>query len=111
MKLLAQRSLRRALLIAVGAVLLGSGLLWLLPHPSAIDAELAAAKARWAARSFSRYRLVVQEETRAGGCQQDMFVEDEQIRSVAQNHCVRVPSWTVTNLFTWAQQLDVYSSR
>ena len=73
--------------------------------------EFTAAKARWAARSFSSYQLVIQEETNAGSCRQAVEIRDEQIARVLLNRCVRLPSWTVNNLFTWAEQAGDPSSR
>jgi hypothetical protein len=73
--------------------------------------EFAAARARWQARSFSSYQLVIQEETNAGSCRQAVEIRDEQIARVLLNRCVRLPSWTVSNLFTWAEQAGDLSSR
>jgi hypothetical protein len=111
MRLLAKRSARGGLALVIGVGLLICGGLWMLPRRSAPDMALTTAKARWAARGFASYRLVVREETRGGGCQQDVTIDHEQIRSVALNRCVHIPSWTVSNLFTWFERLEPYASR
>jgi hypothetical protein len=101
-------SARKSIAALVALGLLGGaalGLLALFEPPSA-DAQLAEARAHWAARSFSAYRLLIEEETTAGRCQQELRIQDEQIRQVALNSCVRLPTWTVSNLFTWAGQLE-----
>ncbi|KPV47750.1 hypothetical protein SE17_41780 [Kouleothrix aurantiaca] len=69
------------------------------------DTALAAARARWNARALAHYRLVVRETTGAGACQQDLEIDAERIVAVRQNQCVRVPSWTVANLFTWVASM------
>jgi hypothetical protein len=94
--------------VALGAAGCGLGAL-LLDGPAA-DTQLAAARARWAARPFSSYRLVVDEETNDGHCGLDVRVQDEQIRQVFRNGCGRLPNWTL-NLFTWAEQHADYKSR
>jgi hypothetical protein len=97
------------LLVAIGIA--GCGLGALLQDRTDSDAQLAVARARWAARSFSSYRLVVEEETNGGGCGQDVRVQNEQIRQVFRNGCVRSPNWTINNLFTWVEQQSDYKSR
>ena len=79
----------------------------MLLEPSAAPAyspELVAAKARWQARSFTNYQLMVQEETEASSCRQASEIRAEKIERVLLNRCVRLPSWTVSNLFLWAEQ-------
>lgn len=104
------RSYRWALL-GLAAMLLGCVLLAPAAVGSASETDLAAARARWQARPFSGYRLVVQEETGASSCRQTVEVRDEKIERVLENRCVRLPSWTVTNLFTWAEQSSDARSR
>jgi hypothetical protein len=99
------------LLLACAALAAGCGLGTSLLGGPALDAQLAAARERWAARPFSSYRLVVEEETNTGRCGQDVRVQDEQIRQVFRNGCVRMPNWTVSNLFTWAEQHSDFKSR
>jgi Family of unknown function (DUF6174) len=95
--------------VALGVASCGLGAL-LLKQPS-IDDQLTAARARWATRPFSNYRLVVEEQINAGRCGQDVRVQDEQIREVFGNGCVRQANWTIDNLFTWAEQHGDYKSR
>jgi hypothetical protein len=107
---LAKRAFPPGALIGLIVSLLACGMLAALAVRVRPD-ELAAARVRWNAHAFRRYRLVVNEETAAGSCRQDVQVENEQITSVVLNECVRIPSWTVSTLFTWAAGLDPYSSR
>jgi hypothetical protein len=111
MVLLAKRALPPGSLIGLIVSLLACGILAALAtHAAPVD-DISSARQRWAAHAFRRYRLVVSEETSAGGCRQDVQVENEQITAVALNECVRIPSWTVSNLFARAAGLDSYSSR
>lgn len=95
---------------ALGALLACALLAGLANRLAAAD-ELVAARARWAGNALARYRLVVREETAGGGCRQDVQVQDERIVAVLQNQCVRLPSWTVSNLFVWAAGLERRSAR
>ncbi|HEX5691280.1 MAG TPA: hypothetical protein VFX76_14800, partial [Roseiflexaceae bacterium] len=36
----------------------------------------------------------------------DLEIHNEHIRQVGHNSCVRLPTWTVSNLFTWVAQLE-----
>jgi hypothetical protein len=98
-------------LLGFAAALLACALLAPAAGGPAYASDLAAAKARWAARPFSAYRLVVREQTNASSCRQAVEVRDEKIDRVLENRCVRLPSWTVTNLFTWAEQSSDPASR
>jgi hypothetical protein len=111
MALLVALSVRRRLLACVALVVLSCGLLGLLLARPVSGVRLADARARWAGRSFSDYRLVVEEQTNTGRCGQDVRIRDEQIRQVFANDCVRLPSWTISNIFTWTEQLSEYKSR
>jgi hypothetical protein len=75
------------------------------------ESEFVAARARWDARSFSSYQLVVQEETEASSCRQASEIHAEKIDRVLQNRCVRLPSWTVSNLFLWAEHTSAAPAR
>ena len=75
------------------------------------ESEFAAARARWDARSFSDYQLVIQEETEASSCRQASEIRAEKIDRVLQNRCVRLPSWTISNLFVWAEQASTVPAR
>ena len=83
----------------------------LAPAMSGQESEFVAAKARWDARPFSDYQLVVQEETEASSCHQASQIRAEKIDRVLQNRCVRLPSWTVDNLFLWAEQASTVPTR
>ncbi len=100
-----------ALLALAAGLALACALLATLAGWLAGGDELGAARERWASRPLARYRLVVSEETSAGGCRQDVRVQNERIVAVLQNQCVRVASWTVSNLFAWAAGLDRRSTR
>jgi hypothetical protein len=94
------------LAIGLSVALLACGLIGALAGRAAPNTGLVAARARWDTRTFNRYQLAVQEETPAGGCRQELQIQDERIVAVVQNQCVRLPSWTVSNLFTWAAGLN-----
>lgn len=97
-------------LIGALAALVGCGVLAALMS-SAPREDLAAARARWAGHAVKQYRLLVNEATASGSCSQEVQVANEQITAVSLNECVRIPSWTVSNLFTWAAGLEAYASR
>jgi hypothetical protein len=99
------------LLACVVLSMAGCGVATLLLDQPSIGTQLIAARERWAARSFSSYRLVVDEQTNAGRCGQDVRVQDERIREIFSNNCVRLANWTINNLFTWAEQHGDYKSR
>jgi hypothetical protein len=75
------------------------------------ESELGAARARWDARPFANYQLVVQEETEASSCRQASEIRAEKIDRVLLNRCVRMAGWTVSNLFLWAEQASAVPSR
>jgi hypothetical protein len=102
------RAFRWALLGVAGALLACAAL---AAVGGAQESELIAAKARWQARSFADYRLVVQEETETTSCRQASEIRAEKIERVLLNRCVRLPSWTVSNLFLWAEQASAMPSR
>jgi hypothetical protein len=103
------RACRWALLGVAGALLVCAAL---APIAGRVQtSELMAARARWNARSFANYRLVVQEETEASSCRQASEIHAEKIDRVLLNRCVRLPSWTVSNLFVWAEQSSAARSR
>jgi hypothetical protein len=109
MTLLARlRPYRRALLGCVAALLACGAL---APLSRGADGGLAAARSRWTARPFSRYQIVVQEDTNSSSCRQAIEVREERIERVLQNRCGRLPSWTVSNLFTWVEQTDAATTR
>jgi len=111
MALLAKRAVPPGALIGLIGSPLACGILAALATRAAPVDDIASARERWAAHPFRHYRLVVNEETAASSCRQDVQIENEQITSVELNECVRIPSWTVSNLFAWAAGLDPYSSR
>jgi hypothetical protein len=97
-------------LLGIAAVLLACAALASVAG-GAQESEFVAARARWDARSFSNYQLVVQEQTEASTCRQASEIRAEKIDRVLQNRCVRLPSWTVSNLFLWAEQTSAAPSR
>jgi len=110
MVLRAKLSVYRWLLIgAAGALMVCAALTAVLGGGQ--ESEFVAARARWSARSFANYQLVVQEETEASSCRQASEIRAEKIDRVLQNRCVRLPSWTVSNLFLWAEQANSAPAR
>ncbi|HWQ13218.1 MAG TPA: DUF6174 domain-containing protein [Roseiflexaceae bacterium] len=91
------RLLRRALLLCATALAACAGLGAVIAHtaPRAEAAELEQAERRWAARTFTHYRLKLRDK----GCLQTIEVRDEQVMEVAPNRC-EPPPRTVTDLFT-----------
>ncbi|MDQ2997018.1 MAG: hypothetical protein M3R61_08195 [Chloroflexota bacterium] len=102
------RTYRWTLLGVVGALLACAVL---APAMGGQASEFLMAKARWDARAFTSYQLVVQEETEASSCRQASEIRAERIDRVLQNRCVRLPSWTVSNLFLWAEQSSSLPAR
>jgi hypothetical protein len=76
------------------ALLLSCGLLTLVRRPSL---ELSAARARWAARSFSHYRLELKYGA-LGYCRQSVEVEGDRVVEVLENTCSNAAP-TVDQLF------------
>ena len=103
------RGYRWALLGVAGALLACAALAPIAGGAQA--SEFAAARARWDARPFTSYRLVVQEQTEASSCRQASEIRAEKIDRVLENRCVRLASWTVSNLFLWAEQASAVPSR
>jgi hypothetical protein len=97
-------------LLGVAGVLMACAVLALLVGDVRAS-ELGAAMARWDARSFANYQLVVQEETEASSCRQASEIRAEKIDRVLLNRCVRLAGWTVSNLFLWAEQASAVPSR
>src|SRR5262245_33862520 len=86
-------------LYAVAALaLLGCVMLTLFQLPTL---ELNAARGRWAARSFSHYRLELK-YGEFGYCRQSIEVRDERVVAVLVNTCAE-PAPTVSELF---QQIE-----
>jgi hypothetical protein len=72
------------------------------PSAEARARELAQAEHRWAARPFSRYRLVLRA---ASWCRTDVEVQNERIVQVFENSCPVAPL-SVSDLFGQIAQLD-----
>jgi hypothetical protein len=73
-----------------------------LPSAEARSLALALAEHRWAARPFSRYRLVLRA---ASWCRVDAEIHDEQVVHVFENTCPGDPR-TVSDLFEQIKRLD-----
>jgi hypothetical protein len=99
------RAYRWVLLGVAGTLLVCAALALLVD--GAHQASLGVAKMRWDARSFAKYQLVVQEETQSSNCRQASEIHAEKVDRVLLNRCVRPASWTVSNLFLWAEQPGV----
>jgi hypothetical protein len=111
MSRLGRRPALKLLALVIAASVIACAAIEALERHAATRDELAEARALWSRHAPLHYRLVVDEETTAGSCRQDLQVEDEHITAVRLNRCVRVPNWTVTNLFTWAADLKNGASR
>lgn len=86
-------------LTAVGLFGLAAGGLWLALNARLPAQELVAAQKRWAARSFSNYRLSIELRSDTGFvCKQDSAIANETIVATFQNTCPRTPR-TITALF------------
>jgi hypothetical protein len=90
--------------LAVGLWFFGPRL-WTLAQESAMTAairaqiqELEAAKTRWAAHPFSRYRLVRKDSSAIQSCQLDVEIRDEKTITVFQSTCGS-STGTVTDIF------------
>jgi hypothetical protein len=84
-------------LFSIGlAVLIGSGAVLLQRFPLGAQ-QLSAARDRWAARSFSHYRMSL-EYGLTGYCSQVVEVVGEQVVAVLHNTC-KEPAPTVSDLF------------
>jgi hypothetical protein len=100
-----------AVLLVLVPVLLGLLLREALRKPGAVLAtraplrELEAARSRWAARPFSRYRLTVDSTLLKRPCRQEVEVRDEEVVAVLENVCLNDAAWdtppavAVTDLF------------
>lgn len=100
----------RVALLILAALIGACTLPALLVRPRS-DGGLASARARWELHPVERYLLTVQETTDISSCAQTVAVERERITEVIDNGCGRLPSWTVSNLFMWAQSLEDGRSR
>jgi hypothetical protein len=93
------RHRRHLLLAAAMAALVSCAALGLALQRAPSQAQsLAAARALWDRRPFSRYRMATEHTGGLGTCRQDVEVRDERVIAVLSNTCPRSPM-TVTNLF------------
>jgi len=103
--------LRRAALISAVVLLAGWVAMSLFGArtPSAIarTESWEQAQRRWAARSFTHYRMVMQAPS---WCRMDLEIQDERVVTVHQNTCPSAPQ-TVTELFTLVKRLDSLADR
>jgi hypothetical protein len=100
----------RALLIGLALIVaacaaLGVGLR--APSAAAREQSWEQAQLRWAARDFSRYRMVVQAPA---WCRAELEVRDERAVSVAPKSCPSAPR-TVSELFDTVKQLNSQADR
>lgn len=87
------------ILLAVLGVLVAALYGWSHWQTRATEHALAAARARWDARPFTGYLLVVERsEPPLPPCEQAAQIVDEQVRIIQRNTCQRSPQ-TVTELF------------
>jgi hypothetical protein len=100
--------LSKALLlyIVLAALVTLPMLLWGQPHPLRTHlGELAAAKARWNANPVRHYRIRVTTVGRGYYCEQDIEVQDEQVKRIYVDTCGGFLSLTVSYLFVQAEDL------
>jgi hypothetical protein len=81
-------------------MLAGAALVLMHVPPGTI--ELNAARQRWARRSFSHYRMVL-EYGEMGYCRQSIDVKDQHVVTLLQNTCSQ-PAPTVEELFDRIEQ-------
>lgn len=93
-----------ALIVATCAAL-GVGLR--TPSAAAREQSWEQAQRRWAARDFSRYRMVIQAPA---WCSADLEVRDERVAAVYPKNCPSAPR-TVSELFATVKQLDSQADR
>lgn len=99
MRALSRRRVLAAVLGLLGFLLLTIGwYAWVSWHTWSTQGQLATARARWAARPFVNYRLVVDTASPHWQCHQDVDVTREQMVTVREDSCGRsLP--TVKRLF------------
>jgi hypothetical protein len=90
-----RRLLLAGVIVALGGCIAFGALLTRLPPRGA---GLAPARAQWAARPFTHYRLATVHDGGLTACRQDVEIADERVVAVFANTCSRSPI-TVTNLF------------
>ena len=83
-------------LLGIMVGVLAAGVLLMAPVQPRGQPELDAARARWAARPFSRYRLAL--EIGSLGCKQELEVDGERVVAVRKNTCHAV-EFTVSQIF------------
>jgi uncharacterized protein DUF6174 len=88
-------------LLLIGVAALGCGLLALFSSSQSPRTQLASAKSRWAGRTVSHYRLIVE----AGRpCRLDVEVRDERVIAVFHQDACGYPARTVTDLFNMVER-------
>jgi hypothetical protein len=103
-----------AVLVLLGCLLLPGGCYaWYAWQSRSTQGQLAAARARWAARPFVNYRMVVNTASPHWQCHQDVDVTREQMVTVREDSCGRsLP--TVSRLFdeidTIQEQADMQAA-
>jgi hypothetical protein len=83
-------------LLGIGLCAAVAGALLVAPVRPRGQPELEAARALWAARPFSRYRLALEIGTL--GCKQELEVDGERVVAVRKNTCHAV-AFTVSQIF------------
>lgn len=77
--------------------------------------EMQAAQLRaeqiWYTQPLSHYRIVIQQRTRTGTCEQDLEIHDDRVQTIHLNQCAQPLVWTVPRLFSWVRQLGQPAGR
>ncbi len=79
--------------------------IWTRPLSLGLSEPLGEARARWANRPFTAYRLVLEYSALAEtSCRQDMVIEAEQVVTVNEHGCPSRPLMTVSGLYAFIDQ-------
>jgi Family of unknown function (DUF6174) len=97
---------KRSLLIIAGALALTIAGLLLWRSMGNAGERLDAARALWAGRPFQSYQIALFHQTNLGICEQEIVAQDERQTQALRNTCGQPPSWTVTKLFNWINELQ-----
>jgi hypothetical protein len=82
------------------------GVLFVLSGPVVARNGLALARERWEMRQFADYRLQIQQQTSTRICEQELIARGERAAETIRNSCGQPPTWTVSRLFNWIDELE-----
>lgn len=103
-----QSLLRRALFLGGFLILPGFLAFMAVLWPSTYQAQRLSAQARWAARSFSGYRIMVQIKYANTTCFQELEIRDEQVQRLFHDTCKMswLSSLTVARMFQLSERIE-----